>query len=247
MGLLTLMGSVVFAAGAGESDGAGTGPGNPDANAPTTITVVGAGSVVGVPDTAVLSVGVEVSGESPEQVLAVLRARSASIQEALKARGIPERSLQTTHYNVRTERDRPAPQASAPQESGADAAQPEIRYVGTTGLRIDVANIDDLDEIMTTATDAGATEIWGLSFAVSKAAALHDEARLAALEDARRKAEEIAAAQGLEITGIRSISTQQQPSPRLFESVQTVGRGGGGISPGELDFQEAVTVVYTAR
>ncbi len=233
---LFLLSPAVFAAGAGET-GAGEGRSGDAATQTTTITVLGAGSVIGVPDTAVFSVGVEVTGDSPEAVLAAIRARSESVLRALRALGIAEGDLQTTHYNVRTER-------RAPRSEDEPA---QTRYVGTTGLRINVSDLDNLDEVMSTATDAGATEIRGVSFGVSNAAQLHDEARLSALEDARRKAEGIAAAQGLQLSGIRSISTQQQPSSRLFETAQAVGRGGGGISPGELDFQEAVTVVFTAQ
>ncbi|MFW5786480.1 MAG: SIMPL domain-containing protein, partial [bacterium] len=199
----------------------------------------GVGTVVGVPDTAVFSVGVQVVGTSPGDVLNESRARSESVQEALRNLGIRERNIQTTHYNMHTER----------YPTGPDQRPTEMRYVATTGLRIDLTDLDRLDEVFSTATSAGATELWGIQFGVSDSAARHDEARVAALEDARRKAEELAAAQGLSIVAVDSISTNQQAGPGLFEGVQPQGRGaaGGAVSPGELEFREAVTVTYTAR
>ncbi len=228
--------SAAFGAGAGETAG-GSASGGVQSHS-TTLTVTGVGTVVGVPDKAVFSVGVQVVGTSPGEVLNESRARSESVQEALRALGIPERKIQTTHYNMHTER----------YPTGPDQQPTETRYVATTGLRIDLADLERLDAVISTATDAGATELWGIQFGVSDSAARHDQARIAALEDARRKAEEIATAQGMSIVGIQSISTNQQASPGLFESVQPLGRGGsGGVSPGELEFREAVTVVFTAR
>lgn len=225
--------ATAFGAGAGEMEARSA------EERTTTLTVTGVGTVVGVPDTAVFSVGVQVVGTSPGEVLNESRARSESVQEALRALGIPERTIQTTHYNMHTER----------YPTGPDQRPTEMRYVATTGLRIDLADLNRLDEVISTATEAGATELWGIQFGVSDSAARHDQARIAALEDARRKAEEIATAQGMSILGVQSISTNQQASPGLFESVQPLGRGGagGGVSPGELEFREAVTVVYTAR
>ncbi|MFW5729195.1 MAG: SIMPL domain-containing protein, partial [Spirochaetota bacterium] len=156
--LLVIGAGLVFAGGAGET-GAGGGP--------TTLTVTGVGTVVGVPDTAVFSVGVQVVGTSPGDVLNESRARSESVQEALRNLGIRERNIQTTHYNMHTER----------YPTGPDQRPTEMRYVATTGLRIDLTDLDRLDEVFSTATSAGATELWGIQFGVSDSAARHDEAR----------------------------------------------------------------------
>mgnify|MGYP006266056863 CR=1 FL=1 len=203
----------------------------------TALTVTGVGVVVGIPDTAVFSVGVEVTGSSPGTVLDESRRRAESVLDALRALGIPDRDIQTTHYNLRTERYAPEP-GQRPDQT---------RYVATTGLRIDLDDLDRLETVIDTATDAGATELWGVQFGVRDSQARHDEARLQALADARRKAEEIAADQGLEITGIRSISTDRQATPGLYEGVRAMGAGGGSVAAGELEFREAVTVEYRAR
>ncbi|NBC30477.1 MAG: DUF541 domain-containing protein [Spirochaetes bacterium] len=236
--LVFIVAHAAVAGGAAESAaGAGGSPARGAAEAATTLTVTGLGTVVGVPDTAVFSLGAQVVGESPETVLSESRARGERVLAALRDLGIPEERIQTTHYNMHTER----------YPRGPNESPDTIRYVATTGLRVDLADLERLDEVIAAATDAGATEIWGVNFGVSDSEARHDQARIAALEDARRKAEDIARAGGMSIVGVESVTTGAQPSPRLFESVQPMGRGGGGISPGELEFREAVTVVYRMR
>jgi uncharacterized protein YggE len=77
------------------------------------------------------------------------------------------------------------------------------------------------------------------------------QARADAMADAKEKAEELAAAAGMTVGDIQSITfTDSQPYP-LYD-----GRGGGGggaeaavvpIQPGQLTFTVTVNVTYTIK
>lgn len=131
-----------------------------------------------------------------------------------------------------------------PQPLGAEGAQPPMRYVVNNMVEVKVRDLDQISAVLQAALDAGANNVYGLTFGLDDAAALEAEARTLAVEDARARAEALAGAFGLEVGDPISIREGADTgiSPRIMEA----GFGGAGpvISEGQLSVSMQVTVTF---
>jgi uncharacterized protein YggE len=99
---------------------------------------------------------------------------------------------------------------------------------------------------------AGA-DLQGVQFGFADPTAGRREATRAALDDARRRADEAAAHTGQRVTGVQAIDLDPQTEPREgFDEEAALGSGGGGagttevpVLPGEQDVVARVRIVYT--
>ena len=106
-------------------------------------------------------------------------------------------------------------------------------------------------DIITAGLDAGANNIYGVNFILSDPQSVIDQARTAAIADARARAEAMAAGFGVQLGKIVSISEgiNGVPSPVYNAAVgKGDGVGGGGtgvtVSPGQTTVNVQVYVTY---
>ena len=83
----------------------------------------------------------------------------------------------------------------------------------TTWSRITVRDLTKLGDTVDAAVDAGATQVNGITFRVDDQTKVEAQAREAAMKDAKGKADALAAAAGVNITGVASISEVSSPTP----------------------------------
>lgn len=205
-----------------------------------TVTVTGTGIVYGAPDNANVEVGVDIAdadfGEAFSQANSVIN----DVLEAIEALGIAPEDIQTTSINVwwEDEYDR---------QSGMPTGV--IKYHVSQSMRILVRDITQIDDVITTAVDNGANQIYGLYFGLSNTDELESEARAKAVENARAKAQELAELMDVELGEVVSILEYGQGMPIPFG-----GRGGGGggfdtaqalsVSPGQLSVTTGVEITF---
>ena len=209
-----------------------------ESSAPPTlpgITVVGDGVVQARPNTTSVNLGVQVTASTPAEALAQARQRTDRVLQRLRELGIPEADLQTSGLSVN-------PNFGPARDP---AAQPTVTgYNGTANVTVQVADVNRVGEILTAAVDAGANMVHGLSYGIRDDAQLRRQALLAAVADARPKAEAVAQATGLTLGAVRAVvEVPLGGPPGLFRG----GLGGGaseGIAPGELSVTSRVQVTY---
>jgi uncharacterized protein YggE len=80
-------------------------------------------------------------------------------------------------------------------------------------VNVTIHEIDRVGEILDAVVAVGANSIYGISFYVEDTSDAASQARTLAVEDARAKADELAAAAGLTIVRIVSISETSAPPP----------------------------------
>ena len=155
---------------------------------PPHITVSGEGTASVAPDLAVIRSGVTTQGKSAREASAANSTAMAKVLEALKAGGIAERDLQTSHFSIRP--------VYAARRDGDNRI---TGFQASNQISVKVREIAKLAAVLDQMIAAGANDISGIHFTVSKRSKLLDQARIDAVADARRKAELLAKAAGAQL------------------------------------------------
>lgn len=190
------------AGGTGRAAAQGEGTPTPGGTPPT-ISVGGHGAVTIAPDTAVVTIGVDVFqpdlSEAQAQATNLMEAVTQTILDA----GIDEEDVQTVNYSVNViyRYD------TQGRQDGIDGFQVSNQ------VSVKVRDLDQLGELLDAVVAEGANSIHGISFLVDDPTAAASQARRAAVEDARRKAEELAEAAGMQVGRILSITEGYSPLP----------------------------------
>jgi len=212
------------------------------AQAPTqtdTITVTGFGSASGAPDIANLEVGVESIESDPSTAYSNTNALIDDVINALTDVGVEVQDIRTVGLNVYQDR------YGGPAFSGE--GQPEPVYFVSNNVRVTVRDIDNVPAVLDATINAGATNVYGLNFAIQDEATLASSARANALEDARAKAMELAELAGVELGDIVSIYELQGGFDpyNQFALDGFGGRGGGAvIEPGQLSVNVQLQITF---
>lgn len=216
-------------------------------NVSRTITVIGQGKVHVKPDIAQAQIGVEVFAPTVKEATAKNREQMAAVLAALHKAGIADQDIQTSNYSIFLERE---PAMPMPAITEIVPSEPQGRYRVSNMVQVTIRDLDSVASILDAAIEAGANNVWGVSFSLEDSSAAESEARAKAMANARAKAAELAELAGLELGEVVSISESiSGPYPVMaFAAVERGGMGGGGpISPGELDFQASLQVVFEVR
>ena len=213
-----------------------------------TITVIGSGSAYGTPDIANIAIGVE--RRDVDISVAYTQANDAinAVIEAIVAVGIAREDIQTTGINIYQEHYPMEPSMMEPGmvDRPTDAI-PSIYNVNNQ-LRITVRDIALAAEVINTAVEAGANNVYGLNFSIDDRAGLESEARIEAMTDAQKRAEELAAIIGAELGEVVIISEGFGGGAVPFDMpLAAIGLGGGGapVEPGQLSVTMQVQVTYS--
>ena len=155
------------------------------------------------PETAVFFVVIEGTGETAAAAVAKADSIQANLRRALGALG---RGLQVGP-TLPVSTGSQSPRFMPPQQRGDGMSAPTIPKSHRLALRISVEQLGLLSRAMAAAVDAGATGVVNLQFESSKADAARRAQIAAAVIDARREADAMAAAMGMRVDAISDVST----------------------------------------
>jgi uncharacterized protein YggE len=211
-----------------------------DLNPTQTITVVGQGQVRVEPDIARVSIGVETSAETVGEAVEANEAQMEAILGALENLGIADKDIQTMNYSIQLDRY-PEP---APMVEGSEGTQPLYRV--SNMVNVTIRDLDKVGDVLDAVIEAGANNIWGVSFSLDDPEAAQVDARANAIADALSRAEALAELSGVELGPVMAISevVGGAGSPMLAVTVERAASGAGSISPGELEIGYQVQVTY---
>lgn len=178
-------------------------------NAPemATLTAEGTGAVFAAPDIVIVTVGVTTRGETPGGALEANNADMQAVIDAMLAAGVPEANISTSNFSINpVYADRqPVDNNMQPRVVGYDVSN-QVR------IRVDIA---ESGAILNQVVAAGANQINGIQLDIAEPQPLQDEAMAAAIADARRKAELMAEAAGVELLRILSVSAFANNGPQF--------------------------------
>ena len=208
------------------------------AEPPRTITVNGIGRVAVRPDLADLRIGVTVTEPSIEAARAGSATALTSVIERLKALGIAERDLQTSIVAV-----------SPAYDYSSNTNPPRLTgYTFANLLAVVVRDIERVGDAIDAALAVGATTVDRIVFRVEDQSAAETQARQSAMADAKGRAETLAAAAGVTITGVAAIveSGAAIPYPTPFAEMAKMAASDAStpVEAGMNEVTATVTVTY---
>lgn len=210
----------------------------PDAP-PRSILVVGSGKVTARPDMATIQVGVETRSESAETAANDNAQRMNAVLAALKNAGIADKDIQTTNYSIYTDQQR---------GPNGEPLKP-IEYVVSNTVRVVVRDLEKVGEVLDVTVSAGANQVYGISFGVADPGKLQIQAEESALDDAKARAQALAARAGVQLGEMLSISENISSPPPIImgRDAAMAAPVAAPVQPGELEFNVQVQVVYAIR
>ena len=167
--------------------------------APHTITVQGQAEIMAAPDYASVDMGVVSTAKSVAAAAQENNALMARVVSALARLNVPEKDVQTTKYNVEAIHPRNA--------NGQEDESKTLAYQVANKVTVNVFNMANLAKVIDAAAQSGANTIDSIEFGVKDRGALEDEARTAAIKNARHQAEVMAAAESAKVVKVIAMTS----------------------------------------
>jgi uncharacterized protein len=227
-------------------------PDNPVQTYPRTVSVSGSGNIQAEPDMAVVVLGVQIEAATAREALTANNEQMDDLIAALRSAGVAQADIKTLSVQLypryNDQLPTPVPVDPTPTPTGAAPDAPENRiagYVASNTVEVTVRNLVNLGQTIDDAITAGGNTVQGIRFDIANQTALLDEAREAAMGDARRKAEQLADLAGAELGVVVSISEFSR-TPVMYESAAMDMAQGRSVpvAPGTQTVMLDVQVVW---
>ena len=206
-----------------------------------TITVTGTGETLVSADTAIVSVGVNVRRPTAPAAQSAANEVIAAVRAALTVAGFSEEDINTGFINLYGVYDY------------TKDVEEIVAYNASSTLAIKVTEMDSAGMLIDEAFAAGANTLNGISFSASDTRAAKEESLKKAVADAKAKAEVLAEAAGLKITGIEIISegsvyTYDNNVGNVFDAKRLTEESAGTIvQSAKLLVSASVSITFTAE
>jgi len=177
-------------------------PAHAESDFPPAISVTGEASISVPPDLALVDAGVASDAKTAREASEANNNAMIKVLAALKAANVDPKDIRTSRLSLQPQ--------YAPNRSGAS---PVVGYRVSNRVTVRIRDVTKLASVIDTLVGAGANDIGNVSFEVSQASKLLDDAREKAVADARRKAEIYAKAAGVALGQPLSIAESGAPQP----------------------------------
>ena len=195
-----------------------------------TITVTGDATVDATPDRASFDFGVTTNGVTAAEALNRNSAHAHSIVTALRKAGIPGSDIQTTQVSL-------WPQTSS---SGTQI----VGYQASNSVQVTAA-LGKSGALVDAAVRAGANNVGGPNLNVADKSALYNQALKQALQDAKGKAQAIAAGAGVTLGSLLKVHEGGSSVPMPMFAQDRAAALSVPIEAGTQHVQASVTVTYS--
>lgn len=197
------------------------------------ITVTGDGSVLASPDTAHVTLGVQIQNAELAAAQSQATTNMNAVIDSLKNNGISDKDIKTVTYSINVNQD--------PKGTGGVTG-----YTVTNLVDVKISQIDSVGSIIDDAVTAGANNVGGVQFTIEDVDALIQQARERAMQDAHNKAEQLAKLGGVTLGMPISISegTSTPPQPYAVTARDSMAAGAVPIQTGQNEINVTVTVSY---
>jgi uncharacterized protein YggE len=196
----------------------------------------GTGTARATPDVVYVTLGVTTGGKRAQEASQNNATATQRVMEALKAQGIDTKDIQTSNYSVQPLYKENNANAGIQGYQVSNLVRATVRKTATAGKVIDAA------------LDAGANNVQGVYFGLEDRAAAEERAMTDAVQAARRKAEVMARAAGVRLTGILQIDGNAdggRPIPlELNGGVMARMAAPTPISEGEMSVTANVSILF---
>jgi uncharacterized protein YggE len=198
---------------------------------PRTITVSGTGIINTVPNQAAFIFGVTTTAQKAQAALSANAVRMNRVVDVLKQLGIRPAQLQTAQI------------ALTPETNQSGSAV--LDYSASNTVTATNDDIGKAGAIIDAAVAAGANLVSGPSLTPSDQLELSRKALTAAIADARARALTIAAAAGVKLGPVETVTENSSTVPPIFSSVAAKAPSASTpVEPGTVQTEEDLTVTF---
>lgn len=202
-----------------------------------TIAVTGAGEASAEADLAVIRVSVTALADSADEARGQVASDANRLTSALADAGVPAADVTTVYFAIQ------------PQYDYTDSDRDIVGYRAVHAFSVEVAP-EDAGRIVDVAVGSGASQVDGVSFTLTDEtrAELREQALTEAVTAARADADVVAAAAGLSVTGVQTISVGGgvTPYPVVYAEDARAGSAATSFQPGPVSVTATVSVTYSA-
>lgn len=208
------------------------------------IIVTGEGSVAVAPDMAVVQMTVTREGKTAREALSENSAAMRKVLDAMSKEGIAKSDLQTANFSI-------SPNYTRPSRNASDYEAPRIvGYTVRNGLTVRVRDMAKVGEVLDRAVTLGVNEGGHIQFTNADTAAVMEKARIAAVKQARRKAQTLAEAAGVSVGSVLEISEQgYNPGPVAmgYAEMRMASADAVPVEGGENTYRVTVSLTYAIK
>src|SRR4051794_2592833 len=202
-----------------------------------TVSVGGARKGTGGPGLATGGLGGAVQAKTAKEARETAAVQMTKVVAAIKALGVEDKDIATSMVSL------------GPVYDYATTTQRITGYQLSNTVSVTVRNLDNLAAVLDDSVNAGATAVNGISFDVADRTGAEAKARVAAMGDAKAKADALTNAAGVSITGVASIS-ETVSAPIWYSPQMGVAASGAKddaatpVLPGSQDITITVNVSW---
>lgn len=170
-------------------------PDSPSTTAAAQVTVSGTGIVTLKPDTATITLGVSETAKGAVQAQSTVNKKIDAVKKALIKAGAKEADISVSDLSVWANYDY------------SDSQNQKVTgYTASHTLNITTSDMDKVGPLIDAALGAGANQLQGVSFSAKNNDAAYGQALKLAVEKAREKADVLAAAAGVKLGALQSMT-----------------------------------------
>jgi uncharacterized protein YggE len=201
-----------------------------------TLTASGDGSVSGAPDIALISLGVLSEAANVKDALAANATDMNAAIQAIKDAGVETKDIATSGLSV--------------EPIYSDASREPNNTAKITGFRVSnqvtvtIRKLASAGALLDKVVTAGANRVTGVSFQIDKADALRDQAVQAAIKEARRRAELMAAAAGVKLGAVQQVMANDGGAMPVFRAQMAMKADSTPILGGQQQITANATIIY---
>lgn len=200
------------------------------------VSVLGHGEVKARPDTATIQIGIDTEAANAKDALAQNNAQAQALQQKLAELKIDTKDIQTSNFSISP-------------TYGNDGRQ-VTGYRVSNIVTITIRNLDSAGTLLDQVVQAGANNIYGISFSVADTQKLMEQARQAAMADAKVRATQLATAGGAAVGDVliisENVSAPPVPMPML-DRAAAQGAPSVPVQAGEQSISIDVQATFALR
>ncbi len=208
------------------------------------ISVNGEGEVTVPADMATVTLGVRNESETTGEAIDAVAIATAGIMAVLEAAAIPPADIQTGRVNM-------SPRYAQTMLGATDYSQIE-GYTASSTISVDVHDLTGLGGLISDMVAGGANTVNGVTFGLDDPSALMDDARMAAVADARHRAEVYAEAAGVSLGDVLYISEDSfgdympvmSPMAESRMTLSSAPQYDIPLSPGDITVRANVSILF---
>lgn len=194
-----------------------------------TITVVGHGSTDVAPDTATVTLGVQTKADTAQDAMSQNATKMANVLSAIAGQDVPQRDVKTSTIGLYFD-----------SRAGS--------YTATNDATVTIDDVTKVGAVIDAAVAAGANTSWGVTFGLKDRGVADGVALQSAVRDARTRAQAIATALGVTISGVTSATEESYTvNPVTGYAPTPAAPASNAATPivaGQITVTAQVTVIY---